>query len=416
MSSSTGVLVAVGAVEFEAALLEVAAADGFHVVRRCVDVPDLLASSASRQAHVALVSAGLRGLDSDIVARIRADDVSVIGVVVEQSSADEAALRRLGIDLIVSVDDLDSFSDVVNAAQLPAQPVDPVDGASFAERRPAASGKVVAVWGPTGAPGRSVVSVGVSAAVGALGATAMLVDADVYGGCCAQLLGLLDESSGLLAAVRLANAGTLTADQLAAQARQITLGMRVLTGLPSADRWPEVRTPLLRNVLDVSRSCGAFTVVDCGFNLELDEELSYDTAAPRRNGATLTTLELADEVVVVGSADPVGLGRLVRALSELSVAAPGVAPHVVVNRMRGSLGWSSDEITGVLARTAHVERVTFLPEDQAACDKAAVHGRTLTECAPDSKLTRAIRELAAEVTGVAAVKTRRKVPRLRMGR
>jgi len=37
-----------------------------------------------------------------------------------------------------------------------------------------------------------------------------------------------------------------------------------------------------------------FTVVDCGFSLEQDEELSFDTAAPRRNGATLATLLAAD--------------------------------------------------------------------------------------------------------------------------
>ena len=64
------------------------------------------------------------------------------------------------------------------------------------------------------------------------------------------------------------------------------------------------------------------TVVDCGFCLEQDEELSFDTAAPRRNGATLTTIEQADLVVAVGSADPVGLQRLVRGLSDLREAVP----------------------------------------------------------------------------------------------
>ncbi|MGI8578709.1 MAG: AAA family ATPase [Nocardioidaceae bacterium] len=407
---STGVLVALGAVEFETALLEVAAADGFHVVRRCVDVPDLLASSATRQAQVALVSAGLRGLDSDVVSRIRDDDVSVVGVVVEQSSADEAGLRRLGIDTIVYADDLERFADLVDDAQGPAKPLDLAEGevATVTASRPTRNGKVVAVWGPTGAPGRSVVTVGMSAALGDVGASVMLVDADVYGGSCAQMLGLLDESSGLLAAVRLANAGRLTTDLLAAQARQITPAMRVLTGIPSADRWPELRTGLLRNVLDVARSCCGFTVVDCGFSIEADEEISYDTAAPRRNGATLAVLDLADEVVVVGGADPVGLGRLVRALNELSVAAPRGSRHVVVNRMRGSLGWSTDEIADVLARTAQVDGVTFLPDDQAACDKSAVLGRALTECAPESKLTKALRELAAQVAGVPAPKPARK--------
>ena len=41
------------------------------------------------------------------------------------------------------------------------------------------------------------------------------------------------------------------------------------------------------------------TVVDCSFNVEDDEELSFDTAAPRRNGATLAVLEAADTVLCV---------------------------------------------------------------------------------------------------------------------
>ena len=45
---STGVLVAVGGVNFEADVLSVAAEPQMHVVRRCVDVADLVATAASR--------------------------------------------------------------------------------------------------------------------------------------------------------------------------------------------------------------------------------------------------------------------------------------------------------------------------------------------------------------------------------
>ena len=66
----------------------------------------------------------------------------------------------------------------------------------------------------------------------------------------------------------------------------------------------------------------AWTVVDTGFALERDEELSYDTMAPRRNGATLSALEAADVVLAVGAADPVGMQRLVRGLGELAEVLP----------------------------------------------------------------------------------------------
>ena len=72
----------------------------------------------------------------------------------------------------------------------------------------------------------------------------------------------------------------------------------------SPDRWPELRPAALTMVWRVACRLVDVTVVDIGFCLEDDEELAYDTAAPRRNGAALLTLESADVVVAVPS--PVG--------------------------------------------------------------------------------------------------------------
>nr|MBA2523671.1 chromosome partitioning protein [Solirubrobacterales bacterium] len=101
---SSGVLLAVGDVAFEAALLDAFEDPFFHVVRRCVDVPDLLTAAASHQAQLAVVSASLRNLDRTVVARLRDGGLAVIGATAESSSADEAALRRLGVDLIAAAD------------------------------------------------------------------------------------------------------------------------------------------------------------------------------------------------------------------------------------------------------------------------------------------------------------------------
>jgi hypothetical protein len=59
--------------------------------------------------------------------------------------------------------------------------------------------------------------------------------------------------------------------------------LAVLTGLPRADRWPELRPPAVAAVLEEARRSADLTVVDCAFNVEEDEELSFDTARP---GAT----------------------------------------------------------------------------------------------------------------------------------
>ncbi len=72
-------------------------------------------------------------------------------------------------------------------------------------------GRVVAVHGPTGAPGRTTVAIGLAAEHAHRGHRSVLVDADPHGGAVAQHLGVLDEVSGLLASARLVNSGALDA-------------------------------------------------------------------------------------------------------------------------------------------------------------------------------------------------------------
>jgi MinD-like ATPase involved in chromosome partitioning or flagellar assembly len=395
-----GVLVAVGAVDLEAELLPMLAdTPDVHVVRRCVDVADLISVAASHQADAALVSLALPGLDADVVSRLSELEVAVVGLSEAGTDGDGVTLLRLGVDTVTSRDELPDLPAVVAGVRRPATAESlPTTGAAPVDvglRR----GRLIAVWGPAGSPGRSTVAIGLATESARLGLAALLVDADVYGGTTAQLLGLLDESSGLLAATRAANVGGLTVDTLARHAREVGRGLRVLTGLPRADRWPELRPVLLRSVLDNSRALADLTVVDCGFSLERDEEIVYDTAAPRRNGATLEALERAERVVVVGSADPVGIGRLIRGLDELRTVLPGVAPSVLVNRSRPTLGWGGDDIADMIARASGIEVAAVLPEDPASCDRALVQGRGVTECAPDSPLARALHRVAADLVG-----------------
>jgi MinD-like ATPase involved in chromosome partitioning or flagellar assembly len=243
----------------------------------------------------------------------------------------------------------------------------------------------------------------------------MLVDADTYGGSVAQLLGLLDESPGIAGACRLANNGTLDASGLAELAVYVRPQLRVLTGISRAERWPELRPTALDVVLGLARTLSAVTVVDCGFCLERDEELSFDTAAPRRNGATLTVLESADTVLGVASGDPIGLHRYVRALGELAEAVPTAAPVAVVNRVRPAAVGGGDAkaaIRTALDRFAGVRDAWFVPLDTASYDAALASGRTLTEVAKNSPARRALQEIAAALMGGSESHD---APRLRRG-
>ena len=85
------------------------------------------------------------------------------------------------------------------------------------------SGRVVAVWGPTGAPGRTTIAVTLATELAALGIPTVLVDADTYGGSVAAL-SFLDEAPGIAAATRAADQGTLDLPTLARLAPVATAG------------------------------------------------------------------------------------------------------------------------------------------------------------------------------------------------
>lgn len=280
------------------------------------------------------------------------------------------------------------------------------------------SGTVVAVWGPAGAPGRSSVALALASEAARCGVAALLVDADPYGGVQAQALALLDEAPGLAGAVRSADQGALDAAGLARRCLRVAPGLSLLTGISRADRWPELRPDPLETVLGLARLIADIVVVDCGFCLEDDEELSYDTTAPRRNAATLTALACADQLVIVGAGEPVGLLRLVRGLQELGTVRTPQRRTVVVNRIRPSaVGPRPQEsVAAALHRFAGVTDVRFVPDDREAFDRAALQGRTLAESAPESPARAALAGLAAELLGLrppGARSARRRRARLR---
>jgi MinD-like ATPase involved in chromosome partitioning or flagellar assembly len=390
------------------------------VARRCVDIVDLLAVAAAGSGRAALVDAGLRRLDADAVDRLHACGVVPVAVVPRGDPAAEDRMRALGVLSVVPADADPSVivSVVVDAVEgtrtgyaagpdrafadpsssLPVPPGDtPVPPAEMSP----AHGSVIAVWGPTGAPGRTTVAVTLADELARLGRQTLLVDADVYGGTVAPALGLLDEAPGLAAACRSAGTSRLDGAGLAGLCWQLRPELRVLTGLPLASRWPELRPAALRAVLAAARALADVTVVDCGFCLEADEELSFDTLAPRRNGATLAVLDDADRIVVVGAADPIGMQRLVRALGELRDAEVPAAVDVVLNKVRKTAvpGDTERELVAALRAFAGLEPVALLPYDRESLDVAVANGRSVGEARPASPLRRAVTALADELTG-----------------
>lgn len=367
------VLVLAGGASWEAGFLTSCAEAGLAVAARCVDVVDLMAAATLGQAEVAVVAGDLSGLDADAVQHLRRHDVRVLAVA---SPGQAERIHRLGATPV----DADPPAVLAAVLELVALDVEPVP---LPAPLMAPSGRIVAVWGPSGAPGRTTVAVTIAAELASAGRRTVLVDADPYGGSVAQHLGILDESSGLLAAARKANAGVLDLPALAAACRHVGSGPEVLTGLPRSDRRIEVRAEVLTGLLGTAAGLGD-VVVDTGFTIE-DERNDRDRM-------TREALEIADEVVVVGRADPVGLTRLARGLVDLVELIPRTPLQVVVNRMRPALGWNAADVVGMVEGYVRPRGVHLVPEGREQVDRAAVAGRSLVELG-DSAVRRALAEL-----------------------
>src|SRR3954471_341955 len=308
MADRVAVLLAAGGESWEAAALRLLDGDGMVVLKRCVDLADLLGSAATGQADVAVVSGDLGGLDADAVMQLLRDDVRCVAV-----GGVEDALARIGVVAMVAATQLADLPETVGSAGARALVVDP-DPLPGPGPEPATTrGRVIAVHGPAGAPGRTTLAIGLAAEHAQRGHPSVLVDADPHGGAVAQHLGVLDEVSGLLAAARLVNAGSLDTESFARCRRVVSDHFEVLTGLPRPDRWVEARPGVLDAVLDRAAEVGD-VVVDTGFSLEDDADLGRPLS---RNQLTLDAVAGADQVVVVGSAEPTGLARLARTLVEI---------------------------------------------------------------------------------------------------
>jgi MinD-like ATPase involved in chromosome partitioning or flagellar assembly len=392
-------------------LLPQLSAAGLLVVARPPGAAEASEAVGRLRPEVLIASAESRHLDAGLLLAASAAGVAV--VVLADGERGRAHAASLGVQdpLDAAVDAGDIAARIEHGVTAPT-PVAPPEEASL-------PGRVTAVWGPAGAPGRTTTAIALAAELAAAGFRVALVDADTIGAAVAPSLGLLDEAPGLAAACRLAAAGALTGGELdrVAQRYRCTRGeLLVLTGIGRPARWPELSADRITRVLDQCRSWADHTVVDTGFNLEEDEEIVSDLFAPRRNAATLAALKAADTVVAVGAGDPIGLARYVRAFGDLVEL---VDPHrvlAVVGKVRQSavgLG-ASGQIRASLQRFGGIDDVTLVPSDPAACDAALLTARPLPDAAPRSAATAALRRFTADHLIDRPIRTqRRRVPGLR---
>lgn len=369
---------------------------------------ELLRSLA--QADAVVLEIGRESLSAHVVALCDRAGARILplcaGVDEERMSAAMGLERPLPLDA-----DAWRMTDALGAPPVAAGAA---INAAEARREP----RVIAVWGPAGAPGRSTIAIELAVELARGGRTVGLVDADTHAPSIALALGLADEGPGFAAACRQVDFGALDASELARISAPLgRTGVHVLTGLNRPSRWPELTESRVLDALAQCRGWADHTVVDVAAALERDEEIVSDLDGPRRNAATIAALRAADLVVAVAGADPVGVSRFLRAHAELRSTIGATPVVVVANRLRpGALGIDArGQVRRTLDRFGGIEDVWFLPQDPRSADAALLAARPIAEVAPKSPLTLAVRRFVGEaVVGAPSLAPRRRAPRRRV--
>lgn len=367
---------------------------GHTVVARLVGWRELLESLDVLAPEVVLVGAARVSLSADLLAACDERGIRLIALAANDTERAHAA--QLGLHEVL--DRSAAWGEIEELVSGGVPVPSRLGDAGRAQRR---TGQVIAVWGPAGAPGRTTIAVNLAAEIAAAGHSAALVDADPYGGAVAPSLGLLDEAPGFASACRLAGGDALDRAELERIAQRYSAprgSFDVFTGLVGPSRWPELAHDRVTAALQAIAARSEFVVVDTGFSLERDEELTSDQFAPRRNAATFAALGAADRVAAVGLADPVGLSRLLRGHGDLVGAVEPDRIDVIVNRVRSAaLGIDAHaQVRQTLRRFAGIADATLLPHDGRATDAAILTARTLRDAAPRSPLRIALRDYALE--------------------
>ncbi|MPV48887.1 hypothetical protein GCG21_02445 [Pseudactinotalea sp. HY160] len=403
---------------------EIAPRSDLVVTRRCIDAAEVLAAGLAGLGRLAIVAHDL-GVDRALVARlgqvgVRTAVVTEPGRVPEVEAIGAVPLVGAGADLLRGIEalaesvragDRSAGADVPGAPDASDAPgfrasdaagaPDPPD--SRGSRGPAAeaeaSGRIVAVTGPTGAPGRTTVAINLAAELVVDGGRTVLVDADVWGASIAPAFALTDTTAGLAAAVRAASRGTLDESGFERLCLPVTPGLRVLAGIGRAGRWREVAGPALGGVWEVARRAAPMTVIEAPVLVPEDDTDAFDQLGAGRNAVAASVFAAADAVVVVGAAEPIGIERLVTYLLDLRESHPQIDPIVVVTRLRASAAGSrpDESVREALARFAGVHDPVLVADDRTACDRALLSGGVLAETAPRSPARRGLRELAHRV-------------------
>jgi MinD-like ATPase involved in chromosome partitioning or flagellar assembly len=392
----TAIAVAIGREQWEPELVAAltGGSSGVHVARRCVDAVDLAAVAMGGLAEVVVVGSRLPRIDLDVVATLVASGVHVIGVAADDVGV--GRLHTLGVTRIVKVDPADLEVAVHSIAALAGEMrlahTAPNDAVPTAPTAPV-GGRITVVIGAAGAPGRTTLAANLATRWAAAGASTLLVDADSDAPAMASVLGVMTDESGLARAARGALEARDDAHVLRRAVSHLGPNLSLLSGVTGGAA-EVLRPSAVERVVTVAAANYEHVIVDTASWRVTDMQgVGAGVAQPLR-----TLMGVADSLLIVGAADPIGLVRLLGLLTATQHEALQARHVVVLNKARASaLGGAESHVTDMLGQHVTLPEVVVLPDDRNAADTAMLRGQPLVTVAPRSKAAQGLSNLATSL-------------------
>lgn len=356
-----------------------------EVVFRCVDRVELLATIRGASLDLIVAVGVPPWLDRQVCDEAVSARVGFVGLSGTPEDSDD--LARLGILVLPAGSDLDRVV-AASAGALPQAP-------AVLARSVDPAGRILSVWGPKGAPGRSTIAAELAAELAAAAPDTVLVDADSYGGDLAQMLGVVEELPSIVWAAQTAARGDADRRRLMQGLRRVgSSGPLLIPGITRADLWGDIGEFAWRELLAVLRASVDYSVVDAGFCLE--DAQGPLPAGEGRNAVARIAVRESDWVVAVCRCDPVGLKTFLWAYQGLADLVGEDRIRVVANRVgRGD----ERSVADLLRRHVGKTPAAYVPDDPALFRAAVARGAAARELSPGSSVARAVTEVAAGLGG-----------------
>lgn len=254
---------------------------------------------------------------------------------------------------------------------------------------PRSSGRLIAIWGGYGSPGRTTVAIALARVLGSKSEPALLIDADTYGADVGHVLSLAagPTIANAVHRCRHREAGEI----FPALATSLASGTDVLPGISHPGLWRDLARPQIQCVLRSAASVYTYVVIDTSPCIEASE------GCASRNIVTRTVLSAADQILLLCRADPAGIQSFAGAFEELTddLNTEIAKVAIVVNRLPvRSAGRRMIRLEREIQEITGLRPLAWLTEDPAVIS-ALWAGRTVYDHAPKARFARQILELAA---------------------